>query len=399
MVKGVRGLNLLVTAESISNFGDGIWIILMPLLGYNLWHSSLAIGIVSLVTLSPYVLGILFSNYVDRMVPPVVMIICDVGRMLLSFLLAVLLLSGRSTFVLFIVLVFLLSSFSVFYIPSRTAAVPNFFKKEVVQKTEAIFNVSDFLFLVVGKLFCGFLLGISVSYGLLVLIDSFTFLVSGFCNYFFYKMYVKKVIISKNNTVIKSKNKIFKIFLRQDLKMILASFVILNLSIGGLMENALPTILIKNNPTNYKQWFSILNSSFDIGMLVSNLIFLKIFSKSELNTKLIAIPGVVSLLVIGLFLSPNILKFFLIFSVGGLASWLDVATVVYMQTNLPRESLTSTFTVIGSVSKTLEPISSLIYMGLCLGSNIYVKLISFNLILLILASVSVIAFKNKRGVV
>ena len=55
--------------------------------------------------------------------------------------------------------------------------------------------------------------------------------------------------------------------------MILASFVILNLSIGGLMENALPTILIKNNPTNYKQWFSILNSSFDIGMLVSNLIW------------------------------------------------------------------------------------------------------------------------------
>jgi hypothetical protein len=33
MVKGVRGLNLLVTAESISNFGDGIWIILMPLYG------------------------------------------------------------------------------------------------------------------------------------------------------------------------------------------------------------------------------------------------------------------------------------------------------------------------------------------------------------------------------
>ena len=217
--------------------------------------------------------------------------------------------------------------------------------------------------------------------------------------YRYWLTYYCNLRISKNNTVIKSKNKIFKIFLRQDLKMILASFVILNLSIGGLMENALPTILIKNNPTNYKQWFSILNSSFDIGMLVSNLIFLKIFSKSELNTKLIAIPGVVSLLVIGLFLSPNILKFFLIFSIGGLASWLDVATVVYMQTNLPRESLTSTFTVIGSVSKTLEPISSLIYMGLCLGSNIYVKLISFNLILLILASVSVIAFKNKRGVV
>jgi MFS family permease len=182
-VLSIRDFKLLFAGVSTSLLGDQFTLIATPWLVLQLTKEPLALGIVLALQGIPRALFMLFGGAVtDRFSPRIIMLISDIVRLALVFLMAVFVFSG-------IVELWILYAFSLgfglvagFAVPAGNSIVPVIVKKKDLQAGNSIIMGTGQLAGFIGPFIAGVIIGnwseSLFGIGLAFSIDTLTFMVS-----------------------------------------------------------------------------------------------------------------------------------------------------------------------------------------------------------------------------
>ena len=193
----LRNFRLLWIGEAISVIGDQFHLIALPWLVLQLTGDALAMGAVLALAAVPRALFMLVGGAMsDRLSPRVVMLISNLLRMLLVFLLAGLVLGGMIEMWMIFGLALLFGLADAFFYPAQSAIVPRLVEKNDLQQANAIMQGTWQLSLFLGPVVAGLLIsrmaedpsaagsGDLRGIGIAFIIDALTFLASAIALWF-----------------------------------------------------------------------------------------------------------------------------------------------------------------------------------------------------------------------
>lgn len=171
-----RDFGLLFAGQFVSQAGDYVLLLALPIWIYQLTGSAAATGGVFMaLTLPQLVLSPIAGVFVDRWNHKTTMIVSDLARAaIVCGLFAVR--SADQVWLIFI-LAFLQSSVSRFFFPARTAALPAIVPSEQLTRANAALSFSDAVARLGGPAVGGVLVAVSGAYGA-VAVDAASYLVS-----------------------------------------------------------------------------------------------------------------------------------------------------------------------------------------------------------------------------
>lgn len=194
---GLRDFRLLWLGEAISVIGDQFYMIALPWLVLQLTGNALAMGTVLALAAVPRALFMLVGGALtDRFSPRLVMLISNLLRMLLVFLLAGLVLSGAIEMWMIYGLALLFGLADAFFYPAQSAIVPRLVNDNQLQPANALMQGTWQLSLFAGPVLAGLLIstmagdpsleggGDLQGIGLAFFIDGLTFLASAITLWF-----------------------------------------------------------------------------------------------------------------------------------------------------------------------------------------------------------------------
>lgn len=170
---------LLVSGQSVSNFGDGVAIVALTLLVLETTHYSVTkLSWFAAARMTPTVVFLLVGGaIVDRFSRRILLLISDGGRAILTAGLVVLIATGALRFWELLVFAFLFGCFDSFFIPAISALTPEIVPEELLPAMNALRPLSNNLLgNMIGPAVGGFLAAFSTSWAMGV--DGATFLIS-----------------------------------------------------------------------------------------------------------------------------------------------------------------------------------------------------------------------------
>ncbi len=182
---------LLWIGEAISVVGDQFYMIALPWLVLQLTGDALAMGTVLALAAIPRALFMLVGGALtDRFSPRLVMLVSNVLRMLLVFLLAGLVLTGFVEMWMIYLLALMFGLADAFFYPAQSAIVPRLVSDEQLQPANALMQGTWQLSLFAGPVLAGVLITVMAGdpaaaadgdlrgIGIALAIDALTFLAS-----------------------------------------------------------------------------------------------------------------------------------------------------------------------------------------------------------------------------
>ena len=193
----LRNFRLLWIGEAISVIGDQFYMIALPWLVLQLTGDALAMGTVLALAAVPRALFMLVGGALtDRLSPRLVMLVSNLMRMVLVFLLAGLVLSGAIEMWMIYVLALLFGLADAFFYPAQSAIVPRLVADDQLQPANAIMQGTWQLSLFAGPVVAGLLISVMAGepseagggdlrgIGIALIIDALTFLASAITLWF-----------------------------------------------------------------------------------------------------------------------------------------------------------------------------------------------------------------------
>ena len=193
----LRDFRLLWIGEAISVIGDQFYMIALPWLVLQLTGDALAMGTVLALAAVPRALFMLVGGALtDRFSPRMVMLVSNLLRMLLVFLLAGLVLSATIEMWMIYMLALLFGLADAFFYPAQSAIVPRLVDDDQLQPANALMQGTWQLSLFAGPVLAGLLITMMAGetsasgggdlrgIGLALIIDALTFLASAITLYF-----------------------------------------------------------------------------------------------------------------------------------------------------------------------------------------------------------------------
>lgn len=186
----LRNFRLLWLGETISVLGDQFYLIALPWLVLRITGNGLAMGTVLALAAIPRALFMLVGGALtDRLSPRFVMLVSNIARMVLVFLLALLVLLGAIEMWMIYILALLFGLADAFFYPAQSAIVPRLVESNQLQPANALMQGTWQLSLFAGPVLAGFLISALASdppagagdmrgIGLAFVIDALTFLAS-----------------------------------------------------------------------------------------------------------------------------------------------------------------------------------------------------------------------------
>ena len=169
---------LLVCGQWVSQLGDGMYIIALPLFALATWGSGTAVGLVMAAALAPFTLLSPFAGaYADRWNRRLVIILADVARGVVTLGVAYLAWVGAMTIPLLVAATALVSVASAFFFPSIMASIPNMVGKSELPRAVSLMEMGRNLARVLGPAIGGLLI-VAFGFPLIFLINGISFLVS-----------------------------------------------------------------------------------------------------------------------------------------------------------------------------------------------------------------------------
>ncbi|MBN2500199.1 MAG: MFS transporter [Anaerolineales bacterium] len=162
--------------QLISNLGDSMTTLAVMLLINELTGSTSALAIALILTTIPQItFGLAAGVYVDRLNRKRIMIVSDLlrGLLVLGFILVD---SADKVWVLYAI-TFLQASVGTFFLPARSAIIPNIVPKEGLLAANSISQTTRVIMTVIGTGVAGFLVGLH-EYWVVFTIDAVTFFIS-----------------------------------------------------------------------------------------------------------------------------------------------------------------------------------------------------------------------------
>ena len=186
-----RSFSVLWIGEAISVIGDQFYLIALPWLVLQLTGDALVMGTVLALAAVPRALFMLVGGALtDRLSPRLVMLVSNVLRMFLVFILAALVLSGAIQMWMIYLLAFLFGLADAFFYPAQSAIVPRLVTDAQLQPANAVMQGTWQLSLFAGPVLAGLLITMFAGeatatgaadlrgIGLAFVLDAFTFLAS-----------------------------------------------------------------------------------------------------------------------------------------------------------------------------------------------------------------------------
>lgn len=137
----IRPFSFLLLAESFSQLAINMMNFILVIVVYSLTSSSAAVaGIILSFTIPQLFLGLLAGVYVDKWDKKKVLILTNILRAALVFLLVV----GHTNLFLIYILSFAISVISQFFIPAETPMIPLLVKKDLLLSANALFGMIIF---------------------------------------------------------------------------------------------------------------------------------------------------------------------------------------------------------------------------------------------------------------
>jgi hypothetical protein len=192
-VLGNRTFRLLWIGQGTSYIGDQFYLIALPWLVLQLTGDPLALGTVLAAAGVPRALLMLLGGAItDRFSPRKVMIASDIGRLLLTAVLAALVLAGDLQLWTIYLFALAFGSISGFFMPASSTIVPYIVDKDDLQAGNALIQGTAQLSAFIGPVLAGGIIALlsgqrtgsgynsqeASAIALALAIDSFTFLVS-----------------------------------------------------------------------------------------------------------------------------------------------------------------------------------------------------------------------------
>ncbi|HZW84102.1 MAG TPA: MFS transporter [Candidatus Deferrimicrobium sp.] len=173
-----KDFSLLLFGQLISAFGDKIHYVALGVWVFRLTGSPLAVGKMTLAGLLPYLLfGLVAGAYVDRWNKKFTMVISDLLRASLVFLIPWALLFNLNAVY---VITFLVTTVSLFFNPAKMAIIPSLFTRDQIlgatSLAEAVENVTE----VLGYAVAGIIASL-INLKLIFYLDGITFIFSAVC--------------------------------------------------------------------------------------------------------------------------------------------------------------------------------------------------------------------------
>ncbi len=173
-----REPTLLITGQTISNFGDGVALTALTLLLLDRYHSPLRLAWFAAARLIPLVVFILIGGaIVDRFSRRLLLLISDLGRGVLTAILALLLVTGELHYWELIAFAVLFGVFDALFTPALSAITPEIVPEELLPAMNAVRPLANNLVgNMIGPGVGGLIAAFSTS--LAITIDAGTFAVS-----------------------------------------------------------------------------------------------------------------------------------------------------------------------------------------------------------------------------
>jgi DHA3 family tetracycline resistance protein-like MFS transporter len=174
-----REPRLLVTGQTISQFGDGVALVALTLLVLDTTHNSASqLALFAAARMAPLVIFLLVGGaIVDRFSRRILLLISDGARALLTAILVVLIASGHLKFVELLIFAVLFGTFDAVFMPCITALTPEIVPEELLPAMNAVRPLSNNLMgNMIGPAVGGLLAAVSSSWAIGV--DCATFLLS-----------------------------------------------------------------------------------------------------------------------------------------------------------------------------------------------------------------------------
>ncbi len=170
---------LLVSGQSVSNFGDGVALVALTILVLETTHYSVTkLSWFAAARMIPLVAFLLVGGaIVDRVSRRVLLLISDGGRAVLTAALVVLIATGALRFWELIVFAVLFGCFDAFFIPAISALTPEIVPEELLPAMNAVRPLSNQLMgSMIGPAIGGLVAAFSTGWAMAI--DGATFLVS-----------------------------------------------------------------------------------------------------------------------------------------------------------------------------------------------------------------------------
>jgi MFS family permease len=173
-----REPRLLVTGQTISQFGDGVALVALTLLVLDTTHSASKLAWFVAARMTPLVIFLLVGGaIVDRFSRRILLLISDCVRAVLTALLVVLIATGHLNFDELLVFAVLFGTFDALFMPAITAITPEIVPEELLPAMNAVRPLANNLMgQMVGPAVGGVIAAASTSWAIGV--DGVTFLVS-----------------------------------------------------------------------------------------------------------------------------------------------------------------------------------------------------------------------------
>jgi len=173
-----REPRLLVTGQTVSQFGDGVALVALTLLVLDTTHSVSKLAWFSAARMAPLVVFLLVGGaIVDRFSRRILLLISDCVRAVLTAVLVVLIATGHLKFFELIVFAVLFGTFDAVFMPAMTALTPEIVPEELLPAMNAVRPLSNNLMgSMIGPAVGGLIAAVSTSWAIGV--DCGTFLVS-----------------------------------------------------------------------------------------------------------------------------------------------------------------------------------------------------------------------------
>ncbi|HEY5104714.1 MAG TPA: MFS transporter [Acidimicrobiales bacterium] len=169
---------LLVSGQTISNFGDGVALVALTLLVYDTTGSLTKLAWFAAARMAPVVMLLLLGGaIVDRFSRRILLLISDGARAVLSAALVIMIATGLLRFWELLLFGVLFGAFDAFFLPAISALTPEIVPEDLLPAMNAIRPLSNNLMGgMIGPAVGGFIAAFSTSWAIGV--DSATFVVS-----------------------------------------------------------------------------------------------------------------------------------------------------------------------------------------------------------------------------
>jgi MFS family permease len=173
-----RNFRLLWMGEGISLFGDQFYLVALPWLVFELTGSTLALGTLLMVEGIPRAVFMLFGGVLtDRLSSRTVMLASNIGRLLLTLILTVLIFTHTVQPWMLFVIALLFGLADAFFSPAFMAMPPTIVEEDGLQSSNAMLHGTQIITQAVGPAVAGVLVK-AVGIALATVVDAVSFICS-----------------------------------------------------------------------------------------------------------------------------------------------------------------------------------------------------------------------------